>query len=73
MNRLFGYNNFINENVQAAKALLKKLGKETTEPAYKQIIQWLGNATGHTHWFVKQHFVNSASLEEIKQIITLNK
>ncbi len=69
MNRLFGYNNFINENVQAAKALLKKLGKETTDPAYKQIIQWLGNATGYTHWFVKQHFVNSASLEERKQII----
>lgn len=69
MKRLSSYNNFINENVQAAKALLKKIGKETGDPAYKQIIKWLGNATGYTHWFVKQHFQNGATLEEIEQII----
>lgn len=56
------------ENVQQAKQLLAKLNIELNNPNYLAIRKMLSGNDGYTFWFVKQHFQNNITLEDLKSI-----
>lgn len=68
MFKILKYSQLILENVQQAKQLLAKLNIELNNPNYLAIRKMLSGNDGYTLWFVKQHFQNKATLEDLKNI-----
>lgn len=65
--KIFKFNDYINENISYAKAILRKKNIEPNNDNYKKILD-ITKSDGYTGLLTKLHFVDNIEINELEQL-----